>query len=382
MKLHCCCCPRQAVIPGIATASLVLALSSAASAQIDIVAGYGGTGPSVRGFTYPALTTGADFFAFDPAFQGGVRVATGDVNGDGTLDFLTAAGPDPTNEPNPGPRVRVISGLTGTDLHNFLAYSLPPNRGVFVASADVNNDGVDDVITSPDEGAGLAPNVFAYNGLTGGTLLNFDAYPGFSGGVRVAAGDINGDGFADIITGAGAGGNAHVKAFSGLDGSLLHSFLAYPGFNGGVFVAAGDVNGDGRADIITGADGGGSHVKVFDGVTNAQLLSFFAYDGFSGGVTVAAGDLNGDGFADIITGTGPGGGSHVKVFDGVTNLQDASFFAFSPTAPGGVYVAAPVFVAGVAVAAPEPASGLLALLGVGMVTAGGVSAARRSRRPS
>lgn len=63
--------------------------------------------------------------------------------------------------------------------------------------------------------------------------------------------DLNADGYADIITGVGEGGFGHVKAFSGKDGSLLYSFLAYPGFNGGVSVAAGDVDGDGRADILT-----------------------------------------------------------------------------------------------------------------------------------
>jgi serralysin len=70
------------------------------------------------------------------------------------------------------------------------------------------------------------------------------------------------------------------------------------------------------------------------------LASFFAYDqSFSGGVRVAAVDVNGDGKADIVTGAGPGGGPHVKAFDGTNpgNVLE-SFFAFDPGFLGGVFV--------------------------------------------
>ena len=97
-------------------------------------------------------------------------------------------------------------------------------------------------------------------------------------------------------------------------------------------VAAGDVDGDGRADIITGAGpGGGPHVRVFSGVDLHELASFYAFDPtFAGGVSVAAGDIDGDGHSDIITGAGPGsgeaditaellgsGGPEVRIFSGV-----------------------------------------------------------------
>lgn len=115
----------------------------------------------------------------------------------------------------------------------------------------------------------------------------------------MAAADLNGDGRAEVITSAGAGGGPHVRVFDGaalLTGTLVevHSFFAYaPSFTGGVFVGAADLNGDDRADIITGAGGGGGpHVEVFDGATGAPLAgplgSFFAYPGgFLGGVSVA-----------------------------------------------------------------------------------------------
>src|SRR5687768_2290399 len=131
-----------------------------------------------------------------------------------------------------------------------------------------------------------------------------------------------------FFTGADAGGGPHVKGFNVLTASETHSFFAYaPTFTGGVRVAAGDVNGDGFNDIITGSGAGApGHVKVFDGSTGGELRSFFAYDtGFTGGIHVAAGDVNGDGRADIITGTGAST-SHVKVFSGATGAELRSFF--------------------------------------------------------
>src|SRR5207237_1285564 len=145
------------------------------------------------------------------------------------------------------------------------------------------------------------------------------------------AGDVNGDGFADIIVASGPGSGPHVRVFSGKDATPLQDFFTNdPAFTGGVFVAAGDVNGDGRADIITGAGAGDPpQVKVFDGATGALLTSFLAFDAdFQGGVRVAAGDVNADGTPDIIVAAGPGGGPHVRIFDGKSSAQLADYFAF------------------------------------------------------
>ena len=167
----------------------------------------------------------------------------------------------------------------------------------------------------------------------------FAYHKDFSGGVNIASGDVDGDGISEIITGAGPGGGPHVRIFD-LNGTLKSQFFAYDSnFRGGVNVASGDLDGDGISEIITGAGpGGGPHVRIFD--INGTLKSqFFAYDPkFSGGVNVASGDTDGDGRSEIITGAGPGGGPHVRIFD-INGTLKSQFFAYDPKFSGGVNVA-------------------------------------------
>jgi hypothetical protein len=194
-----------------------------------------------------------------------------------------------------------------------------------------------DIIT----GAGTtSPHVKRFDALTLAEEASFFAYPGFLGGVHVAAGDIDGDQKADIITGVPSTA-PHVKVFSGATGAEIRSFFAFTGFAGGVYVGSADLNNDDVPEILAGvASGGNAHVKAFDSTTLQEQRSFFAYDGFAGGVRVAGGDVNNDGFDDIITGTGPGAIAHVKAFSGVNNDGLASFFPYGPGYTGGVFVAA------------------------------------------
>jgi autotransporter-associated beta strand protein len=197
------------------------------------------------------------------------------------------------------------------------------------------------LVTGAD--AGGLPQVTVYNAQTMQLVTSFWAFPGyFTGGVRVAVGDVNGDGIPDIIAGAGPGGGPEVNVYDGRTGQLIRSFFALPpSFRGGVFVAAGDINGDGYADIIVGADAGGSpQVTVYSGKDGSVLTSFYAMPPrFTGGVRVAAGDMNGDGKADIITGAGPGGSPEVAIYDGATSQLLNAYFALDPIFTGGIYVA-------------------------------------------
>ncbi len=216
-----------------------------------------------------------------------------------------------------GPQVTVYN-QDGTVRFNFFVYAPTFTGGVYVATGDLTGDGVDDIVTGAGVGGG--PHVRVYDGATGAEVLNFFAYdPSVRGGVSVAVGDVDGDGFPDLITGAGPGGGPHVKVFSAA-GVEKFGFFAYaPTFTGGVTVAAGDINGDHVDDIAVGAGpGGGPHVQVFDGRTRQVLLSFFAFDpSVRGGVSVAIGDAYADGTADVFAGSGTNG--VVRVFRGGLN---------------------------------------------------------------
>jgi len=150
------------------------------------------------------------------------------------------------------------------------------------------------------------------------------------------------DGTVEIVTGTENGGGPHVRVFN-QDGVLINpGFFAYDtAFRGGVNVAIGDLNGDDVNEIIAGAGvGGGPHVRVFNKDGRVINPGFFAYDpAFRGGVNVAAGDVDGDGIDDIVTGPGSGGGPHVRVFDRDGNMR-SQFFAFDATGTDGIEIAA------------------------------------------
>ena len=282
----------------------------------------------VRTFDVNGDPLGPDIVPYG-ADRYGACVATGDIDGDSKGEILTGPGPGPVF----GPQVRGFE-LSGTPMPgvNFFAYGTR-KWGVNVTAQDINGDGIDEILTGAGPGAVFGPHVraFAYDG--SGIVMpipevSFFAYGTRKWGVNVSGGDIDGDGFCEIITGAGPGAvfGPHVRAFNYDGGGAVTplpavSFFAYGTRKWGANVSGGDIDGDGFHEIITGAGPGevfSTHVRAFnyDGmaVTPIDSISFFAFGSFKYGVQVGAADLNGDGAEDLIVAPGPDPAAPARIF--------------------------------------------------------------------
>jgi streptogramin lyase len=308
-----------------------------------IVTGAGaGSAPEVKVFDSLTGAKVGDFMAYTPGFLGGVRVAIADVNHDGVPDIITAPG-----APG-GPEVKVFEGFNASKiLLDFMAYNVHLQSGVYVAAGDYNGDGYADIAVGPGQGGGPEVKVFSGKspfGLVPGVLYDSMVYsPKFFGGVRVAFGDVSATGKQDLLLAPGPGLYTEIQVVQGGTGVKIQDFIAYTqSYTGGAFVSAGDVNGDGHADIIVSLDTGAQPiVSVFDGTDDVGIRAFYAYTpAFAGGVRIAAADLDGDGKADIITGTGPGGGPQTTAFDGLTSTVLDSFYSYDPNSNSGLFVGA------------------------------------------
>ncbi len=246
----------------------------------------------------------------------------GDVNNDGYGDLIVGAYRDDNNGADSG-TTRVFSGVDGSILHAFNGDSAGDWSGYAVSSAgDVNGDGYGDLIVgaSRDGNNGnFSGSARVFSGVDGSILYTFngDNENDYFGVSVSDAGDVNGDGYGDLIVGATFDDNngadsGSARVFSGVDGSILYTFNGdSEGDWFGVSVSdAGDVDGDSRGDLIVGAyldDNNGyrsGSARVFSGMDGSILYTFNGddennYFGFS---VDGAGDVNNDGYGDLIVG--------------------------------------------------------------------------------
>ncbi|OGL60998.1 hypothetical protein A3H10_03400 [Candidatus Uhrbacteria bacterium RIFCSPLOWO2_12_FULL_46_10] len=252
-------------------------LSGIIRGEQTIVVGEGSGGRGrVRTFDV-AGNVQSQWYAFDEPFKGGVIVAAGDIYGTGESSVVVA----PMSQG--GPQIRIFE-KGGRLRGQFFAYDKKLRGGFSVAVADIDGDKKSEIIVSSTTQY-LPVRVFK----NGGELVSeWFPYPTFKGGINVAAGDLDGSGIANIVTAPVVFGGPQIMIFDGV-GHLLGQFMVLDSkFRGGINLAIGDTDGDGKGEIAIGpASRGGPQVRLF--TPRGKLLGqFLVYDEkFRGGVRLA-----------------------------------------------------------------------------------------------
>jgi hypothetical protein len=321
------------------------------TAYKNIIAGAGhgdlNTG-FVKVLTSTGAPTGVEFNAH--GYMYGVNVASGDVDGDGYDEIITAPGPGSDNPAD----IRIFDRNGGL-MPNLNITAFAHSFGAHVASADFDGDGHYEVVTGAGAGSQVPADIriFVYDPVQQSLVdsgIELAAYTSLYG-VHVAAGDVDGNGAPELITSPGPSNkNLGVIRMWSIDTShgagqwsaVLHKeFTVQSEYKYSVTVASGDVNSDGIDEIITGD---GPHSKARDVIRiydeNGVLLNVWqagtSFDGY--GAHVAAGDLESDNVSEILVapGAGPDNTSYIKVLDNAGN-EKAGFDAL--TMPYGVNMA-------------------------------------------
>jgi hypothetical protein len=266
---------------------------------------------------------------FGTAYAGPLGVAAGKVSRDGVPDFAVATGAGTSTV------VKVLDGKTGATLASYVPFGPSFRGGATVALEDVTGDGTADLVVG--SGAGTAAEVKVIDVARHRLVEKLSPFGSFRGGVSVAAGDVNADGRADVIVGSGRGAPTKVEVFDGTTPRLLESFSPFAtSFRGGVSVAVASPAATGAPDVIASSGPGMTAVvRAFAYGAPKPVWSFDAFSPtFTGGATVATGVLGSRSRPTVVVGAGEGGGSQVKVLDGATHALLASFLA----APGSAAV--------------------------------------------
>ncbi len=304
--------------------------------KIATAAGPGG-GPHVRVFDLNG-TPQADpnkLFPYPENFRRGVNIAAGDVDADGQDEIITAP------KKGGGPQVRIFEADGTPRGIELWPFNPSDNMGINVAAGDIDGDGKDEIGIVPEQGAKATVKIYRYN--NDKTLVGqWDAFGEVKSGASIAFGDVDYDGQDEIIVGAGEGGGPQVRIFEADGTPLPIQFFAFDqSYKGGINVAAGDIDGDGKDEIGVCKANDESLCRVFSYNSEHTLRGEWkAYGEVPLGATIDMGDIDRDGKAEILTGAAKLGGPQVRAFEADGTPYDLlSFFAYSDKFRGGVDIA-------------------------------------------
>lgn len=275
-----------------------------------------GGSPQIRIFTLNGKVK-KQFYAYEKSFRGGVSFAVKDLGDDATREIIT--GPGKGREPE----VRLFR-MDGSIIDRFLAYPKNFKGGINVAAGDLDGDGNKEIITAPQSGIQKIKAFKFQKGKWTSVNWDFSAYAGSSIGVNIAVGDFDGDRIDEVAVVPSIGGPATIKIFGLRNGKIkllapqIQAFTKK--FRGGAYIASGDLNADGKDEILVSvASNGGPQIQIFR-MNNAgkyTLLNpgFFAFSKkMKNGVAIGVGDIDGSGKGEIIASVAGQGEPLVRVF--------------------------------------------------------------------
>ncbi len=268
------------------------------------------------------------------ATGGGLRVAAGDLDGDGLDEIVAGLGP------GGGGWIAIFDD--GAHDYAFMKWIQvqwagynAANGEVWPAVGDLDGDGRAEIV------AGLGAGSHGWFEIFDDAAGNFAhlafrqvAWPAYNARAtsvtRPAIGNVDGVGASEIILGLGSGSNGWIEVVNGAAGGYGHrswfqvQWAGYAAANGTTFPAAGDLDGDGRAEVVVGLGSGGSgYLEVFEDANGAFAhrawlrVSWALYNQAAGETHPAVGNIDGDARAEIVVGLGafPGAGGWFETFD-------------------------------------------------------------------